>query len=165
MDQTNSPTLDHVSFLYSDWLGDVSELTTVLVVVRFREVILHFSKPIDSVHSSNSQEAIMAQDDTDALAGLVGFGLVTLVGGGIYKALKDFDEYKKAQLLNQQQAAALAERMRNYVPPPPEPNCSIHGADLTYVPTVMGVSSAMGEVVRSVPIAIAVTTIMQGLFY
>jgi hypothetical protein len=71
----------------------------------------------------------MADEELDGGAILVGLGLLALVGVGVYKVLKSVAEYEEAQLISQQQAAALAERMeriRNYVP---EPNCTIHGAD------------------------------------
>jgi hypothetical protein len=71
----------------------------------------------------------VADDDLDAGAILVGLGILALVGVGVYKVLKSVAEYEEAQLINQQQAAQLAERLeriRSYKPPP---NCEIHGDD------------------------------------
>lgn len=91
----------------------------------------------------------MADDDLDGGSILVGLGLLALVGVGVYKVLKSIAEYEESQLINQQQAATLAERLeriRNYVPPP---NCDIHGQDAELCYFCKGCMECIGKWISS----------------
>lgn len=87
----------------------------------------------------------MADEDLDGGAILVGLGLLALVGVGVYKVLKSVAEYEEAQLINQQQAAALAERLERIRSYEPSPNCEIHGMDADLCENCHGCMECLGR--------------------
>jgi len=60
------------------------------------------------VNTVSTGELFMAQNDEDALAVLLGLGVLAIVGVGVYKVLKAISGYEKNEIIDTHQATEIA---------------------------------------------------------
>jgi hypothetical protein len=88
-------------------------------------------------------KSMVENNDDDAIAVLIGLGVLAVVGVGVFKVLKAIAEYQPREIINETQAADLASIYSGTYES--SPNCEIHGEDAQLCANCHGCIECIGR--------------------